>query len=292
MNTTPISTDGSSDPSTVPSTGPSTGPSTDRLIALRRSTRSELIKLGSLRSHVWLLAVAIGFMALLGPIDALGSVLDESETTVTDAAGAVSTALTGGTTSTLLLGVLGVLMVAGEYAPRAIRTTFMTVPRHGVVVVAKAVALATLVLVTATVAVVAAVTVSMSLFASGGLHVGWASPPVLRVSAATVWYLVGWAVLGLAAGWVTRSKLGGSSLLLIVMLIVPPVLSLIPGRAGSVLVAVMPSSAGAAMVSTHPATTDVLGITVNVSLFGFMLWTAYLLVFTTVAAMAVARRDA
>ena len=265
--------------------------STDQLTALRRSTRSELVKLGSLRSHVWLFAVAIGFMAL-GPIEALGSVLDESGTTITDGAGAVSTALTGATTSTLLLGILGVLLVAGEYTPRAIRTTFMSVPRRGVVVVAKAFALAALVAVTATVAVVAAVTVSMSLLAADGLQVGWASPPVLRVSAAMVWYLVGWAVLGLAAGWVTRSKLGGSSLLLTAMLIVPPVLGLIPGRAGEVLVAVMPSSAGAAMVSTHPATTDVFGMTMNVSLFGFLLWTAYLVAFTAVAAVAVARRDA
>src|SRR5689334_7970241 len=105
--------------------------------ATRRAVRSELIKFRTLRSHVWLFAVAVGFLLVLGPIQALGSVLAESEASITDSAGAVSTALAGATTATLLLGVLGVLLVAGEYAPRSIRTTFMTLPRRGLVVVGK-----------------------------------------------------------------------------------------------------------------------------------------------------------
>ena len=101
----------------------------------------------------------------------------------------------------------------------------------------------------------------------GDLQVGWTSPHVLRVSAAMVWYLVGWGVLGLAAGWVTRSKLGGAALLMTVMLVLAPVLGLIPGRVGEVVVALMPSSAGAAMVSTHPATAEIAGVSVNVPVY-------------------------
>ena len=107
-----------------------------------------------------------------------------------------------------------------------------------------------------------------------------------------VWYLVGWGVLGLAAGWVTRSKLGGAALLLTVMMVLAPVLGLIPGRAGEVVVALMPSSAGAAMISTEPATPDLLGLTVDVPLFGFVVWTLYLVAATAVAALVVTRRDA
>jgi hypothetical protein len=132
----------------------------------------------------------------------------------------------------------------------------------------------------------------MVVLARGEVQVSWSSPHVLRASAAMVWYLVGWGVLGLAAGWVTRSKLGGAALLMTVMLILAPVLGLIPGRAGEVVVALMPSTAGAAMVSTHPATADIAGVSVNVPVYGFVLWTVYLVLATAVAAVAVSGRDA
>lgn len=275
------------EPASVPNPRPVGYPAT-----LHRAVRSELIKFRTLRSNLWLFAVAIGFLLVLGPIQALGSVLAESEGTITDGAGAVSIALTGATSSTLLLGTLGVLLVAGEYAPRSIRTTFMTVPRRGVVVVAKSAAVSLVILVAGAVAVAAAVTVSMGVLARGDVQVSWASPHVLRVAIAMVWYLIGWSVLGLAAGWVTRSKLGGAALLMTVMLILAPVLGLIPGRVGEVVAALMPSSAGAAMVSTHPTTMDIAGITVNVPMFGFVMWTAYLVLATLAAAIVVSRRDA
>ena len=257
-----------------------------------RAVRSELIKFRSLRSNLWLFAAAIGFLLVLGPIQALGSVLAESETTITDSASAVSTALTGATPSTLLLGVLGVLLVAGEYAPRSIRTTFMTLPRRGLVVAAKSVAVSLIIVIAGTMAVASAVTVSMVVLARSDLHVSWASAHMLRVSAATVWYLVGWGVLGLAAGWVTRSKLGGAAVLMTVMLVLAPVLGLIPGRVGEVVVALLPSSAGAAMISTHPATADIAGVTVNIPVFGFVLWTLYVVLATIGAAVTVLHRDA
>jgi ABC-2 type transport system permease protein len=274
--------------SSTPSHTSTTTPAT----MVRRTVRSELIKLWTLRPNVWLFGVAIGFLLGLGPVQVLGSVLVRSGPPVTDSAAAVSTALTGASTSTLLIGVLGVLLVAGEYAPRAIRTTFMTVPRRAMVVVARALALTLLVAVAGAVAVVIAVTASLILLSRGGSPVGWASPDVLRVSVAMVWYLVGWGVLGLVAGWVTRSKLGGAALLMSVMLVLAPVLGLIPGRVGSVVVALLPSSAGAAMVSSHPATTDILGATVSVPVFGFVLWTVYLAALTAVSAVVVSHRDA
>jgi ABC-2 type transport system permease protein len=261
-------------------------------VTLRRTVRSELIKFRTLRPNLWLLAVATGFVVLLGPIQTLGSVVAGSERAITNSADAVSTALTGSATATLLLGILGVLLVGGEYAPRAIRTTFMMVPRRGVVVTSKALALTLLIAVTGVVAVVTAVTGSMLVLARGDMQVTWTSPHVLRVSAAMVWYLVGWGVFGLAAGWVTRSKLGGAALLMTVMLVLAPVLGLIPGRLGEVVVALMPSSAGAAMVSTHPASANIAGVSVNLPAYGFVLWTLYLVGFTAVTAVVVSRRDA
>jgi hypothetical protein len=85
---------------------------------------------------------------------------------------------------------------------------------------------------------------------------------------------------------VTRSKIGGAALLMVGMLVVPPLLGLVPGRAGELLVAVMPSSAGGAMISTSHATA------MGAPLVGFALWTAHLVLVTLVAVCVTARRDA
>ena len=252
-------------------------------VTLQRTVTSELIKLTTLRSQVWLLIVAATLVATLGPIQTLGQVMAAGDTM--SASAAVSLALTGMSTSTLLVGVLGVLVVTGEYAPRAIRTTFTLVPRRGHVVVAKALAIALVTTMVGILTVAIAVTASLAILSSAGSSVSWGSPDVLRISAVMVWYLVGWAVLGLAAGWLTRSKLGGAALLLGLMLLLAPVLGLVPGRPGEVLVALMPSSAGAAMVGTEP------GGTLSSPGTGFVIWTAYLVLSTVLSAWLTAHRD-
>ena len=259
---------------------------------VRRTVHSELVKLRAIRSYVWLLGIATAFTAVLGPIQSVGQALaGSSEPLDSDAAAdAVSVALTGTSTANLLLGVLGVLVVTGEYATHAVRTTFTLVPQRRQVVLAKALAVALVTAVTSIVAVALAVTVSFVILGQAGpyagLHLGWGSPHVLHLAAAMVWYLVGWSLLGLAAGWLTRSKIGGAALLIGLMYLLPPLLGLLPESIGRLLTALMPSSAGAAMVSVEPA--GVLGSPP----VGFAIWTAYLVLFTAVSGWVVARRDA
>jgi len=257
-----------------------------RSVTVRRTVASELIKLRTVTSHRWLLAVAGLFTVLLGPVQSIGQLVDAPGEPVDDSAGVASLALTGTSTAALVLGVLGVLVVTGEYVPRAIRTTFMLVPQRGHVVLAKAVALAVTTVVVTVTAVAVAVSATLAVMSYDGLDVGWGSPHVLRVSTAVVWYLVGWGVLGLACGWLTRSKIGGAALLMGVLLVLGPVVSLIPGRVGEILLAVLPSSAGGAMLGTHHA--DAWGA----PQVGFALWTAYLVLSTVLSASFVARRDA
>ena len=253
---------------------------------VHRTVHAELVKLRSLRSHLWLLGVATTFTMVLGPIQSLGQVLAGPNRTVKDSDGALAEALSGVTTSTLLLGVLGVLLVTGEYVPRAIRTTFMLVPRRPYVVAAKAITVGVATAITGAVSVAVAVTAASLMFDRVGIDAGWTTQNTVRVSLAMVWYLVGWAVLGQVAGWVTRSKIGGAALLIVVMLVAAPLVSLLPSPVGEVLAALMPSSAGAAMISTSHATT------LASPAVGFALWTGYLVVASTLAAWIVTQRDA
>jgi ABC-type transport system involved in multi-copper enzyme maturation permease subunit len=257
---------------------------------VRRTVTSELIKLRAIRSYAWLLGVATAFTAVLGPIQSLGQVLAGSSEPPGSAADAVSVALTGASTANLLLGVLGVLLVTGEYTSRAIRTTFTLVPQRHRVVLAKAIALALATVVTSVVAVALAVTVSFVILSQAGpyagLHLGWGSPHVLHVAAAMVWYLVGWSLLGLAAGWLIRSKIGGVAVLIGFMYIVPPLVGLLPQSIGRVLVGLMPSSAGSAMLSVES------GGGLGSPIAGFAIWTGYLVLFTALSGWVASRRDA
>ena len=127
---------------------------------------------------------------------------------------------------------------------------------------------------------------TLTVLARADVHTSWHDPELLRISVAMVWYLVGWGILGLAAGWVTRSKIGGATLLMTVMVVLTPVLALVPGRVGELLASLTPSSVGGAMISSHH--TSVLGT----PLVGLLLWSVYLVVFTAASALVVAHRDA
>ena len=267
-------------------TAPSARPDPSWLTSVRRATSAELVKLRSLRSNLWLLVTAVVFAVALGPVQTLGQLVAPAGRQVDSVAGAVSLALAGLSTATLLLGVLGVLLVTGEYAPRSIRTTFMLIPRRGHVVLGKLVSLSLVIAVTGVPALVIAVTGSFLIVSRIGLDVGWDSPQVLRVVLGSLWVMVGWGVLGQLAGWVTRSKLGGAALLFGVMLVLTPVLGLVPGTTGDLLVALTPASAAGALVSTHH-----VGALGSPS-FGFALWTAYVVVGSVLASRLVSRRDA
>ena len=110
---------------------------------LARVTRSETVKLRTLRSNVVLVITATLFLLVMGPVQALGQVIaPQGATPIGDLGSAVSVALNGGITAALLLGVLGVLSVTSEFPTALVRTTFWAVPRRGLVVRGKALAFA------------------------------------------------------------------------------------------------------------------------------------------------------
>jgi ABC-2 type transport system permease protein len=267
-------------------TAPSARPGPTWLATVRRATGTELVKLGSLRSHLWLLVTAIVFAVALGPVQTLGQLFAPEGQQVDSAAGVISLALAGLSTTTLLLGILGVLLVTGEYAPRSIRTTFMLIPRRGHVVLGKLVSLSLVITVAGVPALAIAATGSFLIVSRIGLDVGWDSPQVLRVVLGSLWVMVGWGVLGQVAGWVIRSKLGGAALLFAVMIVLTPVLGLVPGTIGDVLIALTPASAAGALVSTHH-----VGV-LDSPAIGFALWSAYLVLGSVIASRLVSRRDA
>ena len=144
---------------------------------LRRVTSSEIVKLRTLRSNVVLGTTAALFLLVLGPVQALGQVVAPQEAQpIGDLGGAISIALNGGVTASLLLGVLGVLTVTSEFPTALVRTTFWAVPRRGLVVRGKAMAFAGLVVPLVLVGAAVALEASRQILAGIDSPLTWTEP--------------------------------------------------------------------------------------------------------------------
>lgn len=233
----------------APTTTPPTTGGRDGL-TLARVVRSERIKLLSLRSTWWTLALTlagvVGIAVLLAVVRAAtGGVGGPTD---------VTALTTGVLVGQIPVAVLGVLTITGEHATGAVRATMTAVPRRVPVLVAKAVVLA------ATAFLLGVVGVLLSALATLPLY-GADAPSLLtgtgaRVVVGTGLYLAGVALLGLALGWLVRSSAGGVALVLGVLLFLPSLLQVLGSVVGQEWLvrsaAYLPGEAGARVAALGP----------------------------------------
>ena len=105
------------------------GPVRDR-VRFPQAARMEWIKLRSLRSTWWVLAVTVA--------GAIGIAVAVGVNTEDAAADLTNNALAGISLGLLLVGVLGVLVMTGEYSSGMIRATLAAIPNRPLVLAAKA----------------------------------------------------------------------------------------------------------------------------------------------------------
>jgi ABC-2 type transport system permease protein len=155
--------------------------------------RMEWIKLRSLRSSWWVLAVTVG--------GAVGIAFAVGVNTRDAAADLTNNALAGISLGLLLSGVLGVLMMTGEYSSGMIRATLTAIPNRPLVLAAKAAVFGVVAL------AVGEVAAFVAFFAGGAALPGGIAAPtlgqpgVLRavVLSGTGYSLIGLLGLGLGA---------------------------------------------------------------------------------------------
>ena len=257
------------------------GPTTARV------TRSEGVKLRTLRSHVVLLTTAILFLLVLGPVQALGHVIaPQGAEPITDLGAATSLALNGGVTAALLLGVLGVLSVTSEFPTALVRTTFWAVPRRGLVVRGKALAFTRLVVPLVLVGAAVALEVSRLVLARVDSPLTWTEPGTWWSTVAMSLYAVGWGLLGQSLGWILRSAVGAAFALLGLMFVLPMLVALLPRPVADTVLPLMASEAGSAMMrvdQTGPGLAPPMAA---------LVWGGWIVAGLVVAAVTVRRRDA
>jgi ABC-2 type transport system permease protein len=190
--------------------------------------RSEFIKLTSLRSSVGLLMSIV--LLGLGVSVVLGVTAEGAGLPLAPSVGFTLDQVTIGTVlfGQLLAGVLGVLVICGEYSSGTMQSTLIAVPARGMVLLAKS----TVVFVTATSAALVALfgswAVTYPMLDAFGLGVGLSSPEVVSGLIGGAVYVGLSGVLGLGIGTVVRSVAAGVATVISVILLLPIVLSVLP----------------------------------------------------------------
>jgi ABC-2 type transport system permease protein len=172
-------------------------------VTLPRVVHSEWIKFWSLRSTtITLTAAAVVFvgMGLLAASIAGDGGFGDGRGPGTDPTGI---SLAGSTFAQLVLGTLGVLLMAGEYGTGMIRSTLAAVPRRLPVLAAKMTVFTAVVFPLMVAAAFAAFLAGQAIIGDGGATLS--DPGVVRAVIGTAVYLTGAGLLGLLLGALLRS---------------------------------------------------------------------------------------
>jgi ABC-2 type transport system permease protein len=205
---------------------------------------AELVKLTTVRSTYWALLVAfasnIGFAFLAAAL--LAPRLKPSDLGHVDV---VQLALAGLHLSQIAFGVLGALIITGEYGTGMIRTSFAAVPRRRTVLAAKALVFAAIALVTATLSSFAAYAAFLTALPTHTLTgTAFTDPGVTRAVLGGGLYLTVYGLLGLGLGALLRSSAGAIATLLGVLFVPPLLLDLLPGTWKTTVGPYIPMQAG------------------------------------------------
>ncbi|MCX5555593.1 ABC transporter permease [Streptomyces sp. NBC_00038] len=193
------------------------------------AARMEWIKLRSLRSTLWaLLATVVGMIAI-GVVTMANTKAPSAAKS--DTFDAVNNVLAGVALGQLVVGVLGVLVVTGEYSSGAIRSTLAAVPNRPLLLAAKAGVFGLVTLVVGEV-------VAFATFFAGRLALdatvprpALGDPGVLRALVLSGAYLALVGLIGIALGAVVRHTAAAIGTLVGVLYVVPAVLSGLTGVA-------------------------------------------------------------
>jgi ABC-2 type transport system permease protein len=251
---------------------------------LRRTISSEWIKLRTVRSTAFALAVAVLGLVLMAAFAAVGSVVADSPENPSGG-GPLGGSLAGIPLAELAVAVLGVLVVTGEYGSRLIRVTLAANPRRWPVAVAKAMVVAAAVFVTTLAALLAAFATTALVLSTEGIPVSLTAPGALRALLAGPAYLAGISVLAVGFGWILRSTAGALAVIFVVLYVLPVVGFVLPAEVAATVVPLLPGNAGNAMMQLAPSGLLSPGA-------GFAVFSGYAIATIAAAVVVLRRRDA
>ncbi len=217
--------------------------------------KSEWTKLRSVRSSYWTLLGAfvatVGLSALICGVYASQyghlSLVEKLHFDPT------ATSLGGVSLAQFAIGVLGVLVITGEYSTGAIRSTFASVPQRPLVLAAKATVFAGVALVVGLACTVVAFFTGQAILSSQGISASISGAGVLRAVVGAGVYLALLGLFALGIGTLIRRSAGAISTLFGIILVLPILVQALPASWSSGFAKYLPASAGAAISHTVQA---------------------------------------
>lgn len=260
-----------------------------------RVVGSEWIKLRSLRSTVYLLlgaTVAVIGFALLASAAVSGQIEGpppEEQGGRGFPVDPASISLSGVMLAQMVIGVLGVLVISGEYATGMIRSSLSAVPKRLPVLWGKVIVVSGVVLVLMLLAVFAAFFASQPILAGADMDGSITDDGVAAALIGAAVYLTGVGVLGIALGALLRNTAGAITTLFVALLVAPGLLGLVlPADWAESVSPYMPSNAGQAIMTVEGAADrGLLGLTAGLAVFA-----GYIIALLAAAAYTLYRRDA
>ena len=222
--------------------------------------RSEWIKLWSLRSTVWsfslVVVISLGMTALMASVmsnPATGVAPPAGAPPVADEAQLVVLASTIGLSfGQVVVAVLGVLVISGEYSTGMIKSTLTAMPRRLPALWAKTLVLFVCTFVVGAVSAIGSFLLASAIMAGQDLHASLFDASVIFPLLGNVLFLALIAVFALGVGAILRSSAGGIATVLGILLLLPPVLLIFASMSVQWVIDMMPfilPNAGAEMIN-------------------------------------------
>jgi ABC-2 type transport system permease protein len=257
-----------------------------------RLLHSEWTKIRSVRSTVWsflaFVVVAVGFSTIIAVV--ISNVWNSPGNhpnhvkLATDPTAVIFGAGLG--LGQLAICVLGVIVITSEYTSGAIRSSLLAVPHRIPMLVAKGIVFAVLDFVISAITVFATFFISTAILHSH-ISITLGQPGVLKAVIGGILYLTVLGLFAMSIGGLIRHTAGAISIVIALIIVVPPLVSLIPGTIANHIHGYLPNVAGELVAQTSQQPGDVLS---GWQGFGvFCAWTALLL---AACGWLLVRRDA
>lgn len=224
--------------------------------------RSEWIKFRSLRS-TW-----YGLLAAVLIVDGLGTLFSALHAHRLETTGpnvkiigfdATQVSLRGVFLAQLAIGVLGVLVITGEYGTGMIRSSLAAAPHRHPVLLAKAAVFTATVFVVSLLATLLGFLFAQQAQASTHLQASLNTPGAERAILGAAIYLTMIGLLGIGLGFLVRSTAGAIATLFGIVLVAPLLANALPSPYSTDVIKYLPLSAGQRVISTTDVNPDLLG---------------------------------
>jgi ABC-2 type transport system permease protein len=257
-------------------------------VTFRRATRSELLKLATLRSTRWTAALVVLAGAGISVLASLvANPLPAGASPATVDAGTAAVLTTPLLLTQIVVGVLGVLAMGPEYSSGTIASTLAAVPDRLEALAAKALAITLVAFGLGVIPGLAAYVLTLGTRADLGYDGSLASWGVLGPLLGSGAYLALVALLGMSLATLMRSSVAGITAIVAIQLVLPQLVGLVPDLGDVAAYDLLLTQAGRILTATAGTITPPPTTLLEVAVVA-----AWVVVPATAAAFLFRRRDA